>query len=46
VCRRVQEACGATLRCLPFEEGKEEGEGVCVATGQRTSQRAIFAKAY
>ncbi len=33
-----------TIRCIPL--GQEEIEGKCIATGAKTTQRAIFAKAY
>jgi prolyl-tRNA synthetase len=41
---RIQEETRATLRCLPFETTGEEGR--CFLTGERTSQVAIFARAY
>ena len=41
---RIQEETRATLRCLPFETTGEEGR--CFFTGERTSQVAIFARAY
>ena len=34
----------ATIRCFPLDA--PEGEGVCFYTGRRTSQVAIFARAY
>jgi prolyl-tRNA synthetase len=41
---RVKTDTRATLRCLPLDT--PEGEGICFMTGQRTSQVAIFARAY
>ncbi|HRX81540.1 MAG TPA: proline--tRNA ligase, partial [Pirellulaceae bacterium] len=33
-----------TIRCVPLTEG--ETSGTCLFTGQPTSQRGVFAKAY
>lgn len=41
---RIQEETRATLRCLPLDA--PEGEGRCFFTGQKTTQVAIFARAY
>jgi prolyl-tRNA synthetase len=41
---RIKDETKATLRCFPLEQ--EEGEGVCFLTGRKTSQVAIFARAY
>jgi prolyl-tRNA synthetase len=41
---RIKDETKATIRCLPLDA--PEGEGVCFLTGQRTSQVAIFARAY
>ncbi len=41
---RIQEETKATLRCLPLDSTTEEGQ--CILTGKRTSQMAIFARAY
>ncbi len=41
---RIQEATGATARCLPLEQ--PNGSGVCFYTGQPTSTVALFARAY
>jgi prolyl-tRNA synthetase len=41
---RIKEETKATLRCFPLDA--DEGEGVCFLTGQKTSQVAIFARAY
>ena len=40
----IKEQTKATIRCFP--EGADEGEGVCFYTGQKTTQVAIFARAY
>ncbi|HQR39220.1 MAG TPA: proline--tRNA ligase [Blastocatellia bacterium] len=40
----IKEETKATLRCFPSDV--PEGEGVCFFTGKRTSQVAIFARAY
>jgi prolyl-tRNA synthetase len=42
--QRIKEETKATLRCLPLDT--PEGEGTCFLTGQRTTQVAIFARAY
>ncbi|MDR0982397.1 MAG: proline--tRNA ligase [Culturomica sp.] len=34
----------ATIRCIPFNMGKEEGK--CMVTGKPSKQRVLFAKAY
>jgi prolyl-tRNA synthetase len=41
---RIKEETKATIRCFPSVA--DEGEGVCFLTGERTSQIAIFARAY
>ncbi len=41
---RIKDETKATIRCLPLE--RPEGEGVCFLTGKRTSDVAIFARAY
>ncbi|MCS7071332.1 MAG: His/Gly/Thr/Pro-type tRNA ligase C-terminal domain-containing protein, partial [Anaerolinea sp.] len=44
---RVKQETGATHRCYPLEHPyNDEQEGVCLLTGRKTSQVAIFAKAY
>jgi prolyl-tRNA synthetase len=40
----IKDETKATLRCFPCDV--PEGEGVCFFTGKRTSQVAIFARAY
>ena len=41
---KIKELTKATIRCIPFEGKKEEGK--CVLTGEKSSQRVLFAKAY
>jgi prolyl-tRNA synthetase len=41
---RIKDETKATIRCFPLEQ--PEGEGVCFLTGKKTSQVAIFARAY
>jgi prolyl-tRNA synthetase len=41
---RIKELTKATIRCIPLDSKKEEGK--CVFTGQKSSQRVLFAKAY
>jgi prolyl-tRNA synthetase len=41
---RIQDECGATVRCIPFEQ--PEASGACVYTGRETSRMAVFARAY
>ncbi|MEA3327099.1 MAG: proline--tRNA ligase [Chloroflexota bacterium] len=40
----VKDETKATLRCFPLE--KPEGSGQCIFSGEETSERALFAKAY
>ncbi len=42
--KAIQEACKATIRCIPFEQPGTEG--VCFYTGRKTKQQVILAKAY
>jgi len=41
---KLKEELKITNRCFPLEV--EEKEGTCLATGKKTTKRAIFAKAY
>lgn len=41
---KIKELTKATIRCIPLDSEKEEGE--CVLTGNLSSQRVLFAKAY
>ena len=41
---KIQEAHGATIRCLPFEQ--PAAPGTCFYTGKETSTVALFARAY
>lgn len=41
---KIKEETQATIRCIPFEQEKEEG--VCMYSGKPSQGRVIFAKAY
>jgi prolyl-tRNA synthetase len=41
---QIKEETGATIRCIPFDQVKEEG--VCIKSGKPSSGRVIFAKSY
>ena len=41
---RVKEETKATIRCIPFDQVKEDGK--CMVTGKPSVGRVIFAKAY
>jgi prolyl-tRNA synthetase len=41
---KIKELTKATIRCIPLEADKEEGK--CVFSGNPSSQRVLFAKAY
>lgn len=41
---RIKEMTKATIRCIPLDTIKEEGN--CVLTGKPSTQRVLFAKAY
>ena len=41
---RIKEMTKATIRCIPLDNIKEEGN--CVLTGKPSTQRVLFAKAY
>jgi len=40
----IKEKTGATIRCIPFSEEKEEGE--CIYSKSKSNSRVLFAKAY
>ncbi|WP_412561448.1 proline--tRNA ligase [Winogradskyella sp. MIT101101] len=42
--QKIKELTKATIRCIPIDNKKESGE--CVLTGNPSSQRVLFAKAY
>jgi prolyl-tRNA synthetase len=42
--KEIKEETKATIRCIPFEQVKEEGK--CVKTGEASEGRVLFAKAY
>jgi prolyl-tRNA synthetase len=41
---KIKELSKATIRCIPLNNKQEEGN--CVLTGNPSSQRVLFAKAY
>jgi prolyl-tRNA synthetase len=41
---KIKDKTKATIRCIPLEGKKEEGK--CILTGNPSSQRVLFAKAY
>ena len=41
---KIKEMTKATIRCIPFDNPKEEGS--CILTGNPSNQRVLFAKAY
>ena len=41
---RIKELTKATIRCIPLDNSPEEGK--CVLTGNPSSQRVLYAKAY
>ena len=41
---KIKEETKATIRCIPFDQPKENGK--CMVTGKPSSGRVIFAKAY
>lgn len=41
---KIKELTKATIRCIPYNATEEEGK--CVLTGQPSSKRVLFAKAY
>jgi prolyl-tRNA synthetase len=41
---KIKEETKATIRCIPFDAPREEGQ--CMVTGRPSSQRVIFARAY
>ncbi len=41
---KIKELTKATIRCIPFDHGKEEG--ACIYTGKPSTGRVLFAKAY
>jgi prolyl-tRNA synthetase len=42
--KQIQKETAATIRCIPFDQKKEEGR--CVKTGKPSTGRVIFARAY
>ena len=41
---KIKELTKATIRCIPFSAKAEEGK--CVYTGNPSTKRVLFAKAY
>ena len=41
---KIKDLTKATIRCIPLNNKIEEGK--CVFTGEKSSQRVLFAKAY
>lgn len=41
---RIKEETKATIRCYPIQD--IEGEGTCIYSGEKTNQKAYFARAY
>ena len=41
---KIKQETKATIRCIPFDQKKEEGK--CIFTGKPSSGRVLFAKAY
>lgn len=41
---KIKELTKATIRCIPFNNEKEEGK--CVLTGNPSTQRVVFARSY
>ncbi len=41
---KIKELSKATIRCIPFNNPKEEGK--CILTGKPSSQRVLFARSY
>ncbi len=42
--KKIKEEIGATIRCIPFNQKREEGQ--CIKTGNPSDGRVLFAKAY
>lgn len=42
--KKIKEETGATIRCIPFNSLEEKGS--CILTGEVSSKRVLFAKAY
>jgi prolyl-tRNA synthetase len=42
--KKIKEESGATIRCIPFDQKLEDG--VCIKTGNPSTGRVLFAKAY
>ncbi len=42
--KKIKEETGATIRCIPFDQVREDGK--CVYSGEASTGRVIFARAY
>ncbi len=42
--KRIKEETKATIRCIPFDQVKEEGK--CMVTGAKSKGKVLFARAY
>jgi prolyl-tRNA synthetase len=42
--QKIKDLCKATIRCIPIGNAKEDGK--CILTGNPSTQRVIFARAY
>lgn len=41
---KIKELCKATIRCIPLDNPQEDGK--CILTGNPSTQRVLFARAY
>ncbi len=41
---KIKEKSKATIRCIPLHN--EQEEGICILTGEKSTQRVLFARAY
>ena len=42
--KRIKDETKATIRCIPFDQEKEEGK--CMVTGNKSEGKVLFARAY
>ena len=42
--QKIKEQTKATIRCIPLNNPKEDGK--CILTGNASTQRVLFARAY
>jgi len=43
---KIREDLNVSIRCIPLEEKNNKKEGKCIFTGEKTTARVIFGKAY